>query len=595
MTVTEKLERLREWMEGAGVEAFIVPSNDPHFSEYVSPHWGCRAWLSGFDGSAATVVVTRAGKAALWTDSRYFLQAETQLKDTGIELQKQGLPDTPTIVEWLQANLQLQDKIGLDGKLISHTGYETLWKELGAVQLESITTGDPFEEIWPDRPALPQAKAFALDESYTGETVAGKLDRIRDQTEGIRLVAVLDEIAWTLNIRGADIQYNPLVVSYLAIEPERAILFVDQLKFETTDQQKLTREGVEFQPYESLDEYLTTLQEKVVTINPGSLNEYHHQLLLTSGAEIRPEVTPYGSLITRFKSIKNQTEIEGFRKAMEWDGVALVRFQIWLENQLTTGGNLTELEVGRKLCEFREANRKNGFRGESFGTITGYGEHGAIVHYSVTDQTDIPIGTDSLLLIDSGGQYLFGTTDITRTYHFGIPTEEQINHYTAVLRGMIDLSAARFPRGTRGAQLDVLARKYLWQNQLNYLHGTGHGIGHYLCVHEGPQSIRMNENPVVLQPGMIQSCEPGVYLAGQYGIRIENALLAKDGPKDFMEFETLTLCPISLLGRPSYFAEMLDKDQKAWLNQYHEQVYNRLKPYLEAEEAEWLTGKCKPI
>lgn len=592
--VRNRLEKLRRWMTAEGVEAFIVPSNDPHFSEYVAPHWACRAWISGFDGSAGTVVVTRT-QAALWTDSRYFLQAEAQLDGSGIELQRMGLAGTPGMTEWLAAQPDVR-RIGVDSRLFSHTAFLRLADEAAAGGMTLVGCSDPFDTIWEGRPDIPAEPATILEERYSGESTRSKLQRIRalgggKPEEAVRLVAVLDEIAWTLNIRGTDIEYNPLIISYLAVEPERTLLFTEPARFGSREREQLVAEGVEVRAYEAFGDYLATLANRPVVIHPDELDQAHYAALETAGARIEEETTPYSS-IALLKAVKNPTEIDGFRQAMEVDGVALVRFERWLEQTVEAGGRPTEREIADRLHAFRAADPD--FRGESFETIAGYGPHGAIVHYTVSEESDRPVATDSFLLIDSGGQYPFGTTDITRTYHFGEPTEEQRRDYTAVLRGMIDLSAAQFPTGTRGAQLDVLARRHLWRAGQNYLHGTGHGVGHYLCVHEGPQSIRMNENPVTLQPGMVQSCEPGLYLTGKHGIRIENlTLVTEEGcPSGFQRFEPLTLYPISLRAVDT---AVLDTDQRDWLNRYHTMVYERLAPRLTSEERDWLQEKTRPI
>lgn len=592
--IRSRLEKLREWMAAEGVEAFIVPSNDPHFSEYVAPHWACRAWISGFDGSAGTVVVTRKG-AALWTDSRYFLQAEAQLDGSGIELQRMGLVGTPEVMEWLAAQSDVR-RIGIDGRLFSHRAFLRLADEAAERGMTLVDCSDPFDTIWDGRPDIPAEPATILEERYSGESTRSKLQRIRALGDGkpeeaVRLVAVLDEIAWTLNIRGTDIEYNPLVISYLSVEPERALLFTAPERFGPREREQLAAEGVEVRAYEAFDAYLATLANRPVVVHPEGLDQFHYAALEAAGARIEEETTPYSSTAL-LKAVKNPTEIDGFRRAMEVDGAALVRFERWLEQTVEAGGRPTEREITDRLHAFRTADPD--FRGESFETIAGYGSHGAIVHYAVSEESDRAIGTDSFLLIDSGGQYPFGTTDITRTYHFSTPTEEQQRDYTAVLRGMIDLSAAQFPVGTRGAQLDVLARRYLWKAGQNYLHGTGHGVGHCLCVHEGPQSIRMNENPVTLQPGMVQSCEPGLYLTGRHGIRIENlTLVTEEGyPTGFLRFEPLTLCPISLRAVET---AALDADQRDWLNRYHTMVYERLSPRLTPEERAWLAEKTRPI
>lgn len=591
MTIPERLNALREWMLERNIQAFIVPSNDPHFSEYVAPHWGCRAWISGFDGSAGTVVVT-TDRVALWTDSRYFLQAESQLDGTGIELQRMGLPGTPSIPEWLHSGGI--ERVGVDGCLFSKAAYDILKSDLQPFGTDLFLTDDPFASIWPDRPALPKEPAMLLQQIYTGESVKEKLQRIRayQPVGSTKIVAVLDEIAWALNIRGRDIEYNPLVIGYLAIDSDKAILFADAAKFTPNDREQLFRDsGVQINPYDTFTDYLATLSGKTVIVNPNGLDIHHWMVLESAKADIRTENTPFG-LISEFKAVKNEVEIQGFRRAMETDGAALVRFEMWLERTVMAGGRPTELEIAAKLHHFRSAG--DDFQGESFETISGYGAHGAIVHYNATKESDISVVTDNFLLIDSGGQYLCGTTDITRTYFFGQPTVEQKRDYTAVLKGMIDLSAAHFPAGTRGAQLDVLARRYLWNMGQNYLHGTGHGIGHFLCVHEGPQSIRMNENPVTLQPGMVQSCEPGLYLTGKYGIRIENltTVTTEGCPEGFLRFETLTLCPISLTALD---IDALERPQREWLNSYHATVYERLAPLLEPDEQRWLREKTQPV
>lgn len=592
--VRNRLEKLQRWMAAEGIEAFIVPSNDPHFSEYVASHWACRAWISGFDGSAGTVVVTRT-QAALWTDSRYFLQAEAQLDGSGIELQRMGLAGTPGMTEWLAAQPDVR-RIGVDSRLFSHTAFLRLADEAAERGMTLVGCSDPFDTIWEGRPDIPAEPATILEERYSGESTRSKLQRIRaldggKPEEAVRLVAVLDEIAWTLNVRGTDIEYNPLVISYLAVEPERALLFSEPERFGSREREHLAAEGVEVRAYEAFGDYLATLANRPVVIHPEGLDQCHYAALKAAGARIEEETTPYSS-IALLKAVKNPTEIDGFRQAMEVDGVALVRFERWLEQTVEAGGRPTEREIADQLHAFRAADPD--FRGESFETIAGYGPHGAIVHYTVSEESDRPIDTDSFLLIDSGGQYPFGTTDITRTYHFGEPTKEQRRDYTAVLQGMIDLSAAQFPTGTRGAQLDVLARRHLWRAGQNYLHGTGHGVGHCLCVHEGPQSIRMNENPVTLQPGMVQSCEPGLYLTGKHGIRIENlTLVTEEGcPSGFQRFEPLTLCPVSLRAIDT---AVLDTDQRDWLNRYHTMVYERLAPRLTSEERDWLQEKTRPI
>lgn len=582
--IKNRLSALRKWMQSNDIEAFIIPSNDSHFSEYVAPHWGCRSWISGFDGSAGTVVVT-TDASALWTDSRYFLQAESQLSGSGIALQKMGLPDTPTIGQWLKATLPDNSTVGVDGKLFSVNGFASMAASLKPLRL--IATADPFIEIWADRPTLPTAPAFRLAEKYTGESHLSKIERLRATYDsGTLLVSVLDDIAWLLNIRGADIAYNPLVVAYLAIEPDAVKLFVGKGKISDI-------EGVTIENYDGFDEYLTSLSGRDVICNPDRFDRFHYNILQRSGAILHDESCAVGQ-INMMKSVKNEAEIEGFRHAMVTDGVALTRFMIWLEETLRSRGGVSEWEAMCRLTEFRAAGEE--FVGESFTTIMGYKSNGAIVHYTASAESSAEIRADGFLLIDSGGQYLCGTTDITRTMHLSSPTPAERRDYTNVLRGMIDLSSVTFPAGTRGTQLDILARRYMLADCTNFLHGTGHGVGSFLCVHEGPQSIRMNENPITLLSGMVQSNEPAVYRTGEYGIRTENMMLCRDYKQSdfgrFMNFETLTLFPIDTVAIDT---EAMDKAQIQWLNTYHKEVYDRLSPHLSPKEKTWLKCKTQPI
>lgn len=581
MTITERLQALRLWMKRRNLEAFIIPSNDPHFSEYVAPYWGCRGWISGFTGSAGTVIVTHSS-AAMWTDSRYFLQAQEQLSGSGIELQKIGVPETPGMTQWLKS--AGCTKVGIDGMLISKNGFDN---DFGEIEIRA--TDDPFVEIWSDRPIFPSRSAMVLSENYAGESIQSKVGRIRDQIDGTLLVTALDDIAWTLNIRGQDVDYNPLVVSYMAIEPDGVKLFVDSSKFTEKDIKSLIDSGVEIVDYNNWEAYLALLgmRGEKVMVSPSRIDVQSWNTLIDAGASIVSENKAHGT-ISALKAIKNEVEIEGFRLAAREDGVATVRFQMWLE--AVGSGSVTEIDVANKLLELRMKSPRA--IGESFATIAGYGAHGAVVHYQANQATNAVIGDDNILLVDSGGQYLCGTTDITRVYHLGIPTDAHKRDYTNVLMGLIELSSAIFPVATRGTQLDVLARQFLWADSSNYMHGTGHGIGHFLCVHEGPQSIRMNENPVTLASGMIQSCEPAVYRASNHGVRIENMILARHHSPGYLCFETLTLAPIAL---HLIEVERLTTKQIKWLNDYHSSVYKSLSELLDPRERQWLAEKTSPI
>lgn len=585
-----RLAPVRAYLARHRLEALVVPSNDPHFSEYVADHWAARAWASGFTGSAGTLAVTR-DRAALWTDSRYFLQAGSQLAGSGIELQKDGLPETPTLAEWLRTHLNEGAAVGVDGLLYSAESFAALEAALGTIVLKAVP--DPFAEINPDRPPLPSAPAFLWEDTYSGEPASRKLDRLRE-AGGLKpgrawLLTSLDEIAWLLNLRGADIPYNPLVIAYAAVEHDRVLLFADRDKFSEPDRERLARQGIEFRPYASFGAYLPQVRE--ARLRPSRFGVAHYRTLQAQGSRILADAE---GTVARLKAVKNPVEREGFRQAMLWDGAALVRFEMWLEDKVASETGVTELEAARKLAELRSASPL--YRGESFAPIAGYADHGAIVHYAVTEASSRKIGRDSFLLVDSGGQYLCGTTDVTRTYHFGEPGPRERADYTAVLRGLIDLSAAVFPQGTRGTQLDVLARRPLWEQRANYLHGTGHGVGCFLNVHEGPQSIRMNENPVPFAEGMTTSNEPGLYREGLYGIRIENLLLCRSagaaGFGDFLEFETLTLCPVQTRALDTF---RLSEAQRAWLNAYHATVRERLSPWLDERERTWLRDRTRPV
>ncbi|MDR2126586.1 MAG: aminopeptidase P family protein [Prevotellaceae bacterium] len=590
----ENIEKLRAHMRQTNTDAFIIPSNDPHFSEYVADYWKCREWISGFTGSAATVAVT-AEKAALWTDSRYFIQAEQQLAGSGIELKKTGLDDSETITEWLHKHLNASATVGIDEKLISIAEYEDLQNSLLPLQLVPVT--DPFATIWTNRPAMPEKKVFLLNSKFSGQFTSQKVqditNAIGDTKDKIYIISALDEIAWLFNLRGSDIDYNPTAIAYAIIDFPKLHLFINMSKISSACKNSLAANNTvlhEYNDFTTFPKYID--YNKTAIINPRKTSVYVHNILKKHNLKTEIEANPNG-VITSLKAIKNKTETGGFRRAMIADGIALVRFWIWLE-QNTGQTKITELDVSAKLHEIRTKNKL--FKGESFETIAAYAEHGAIVHYEPTQESNIEIKPEGFLLIDSGGQYLYGTTDITRTLHLGTPSAAEKRNYTLVLKGNLALSMAKFPKGTRGTQLDMLARQPLCADGKNYRHGTGHGVGHFLNVHEGPQSIRMNENPVTLEDGMITSNEPGIYIAGKYGIRIENLILCKPYKTtefgEFMQFEVLSLAPID---KKAINKKLMTKDEINSLNSYHEKVYRKLSPYLNEEEKQWLQKKTRKI
>lgn len=582
--IKNRIHALRMTFNSNYIKAFIIPSTDPHLSEYVAPHWMSREWISGFTGSAGTVVVTM-DKAGLWTDSRYFLQAAQQLEGSGITLYKEMLPETPSITEFLHENLKPGESVSIDGKMFSVQQVEQMKEELMAYNLQVDIFGDPLKKIWKDRPAIPDAPAFVYDIKYAGKSCKEKVAAIREELKKKGVYALflsaLDEIAWTLNLRGSDVHCNPVVVSYLLITQDEVVYFILPEKVTPEVKAYLQEQEVGLKGYDEVESFLTAFNGKNILIDLKKTNYAIY-------SSIHPECTIVrgDSPVALLKAIRNGQEIAGIHAAMQRDGVALVKFLKWLEEAVPSGKE-TELSVDKKLHEFRAEQAL--YMGESFDTIAGYKEHGAIVHYSATPESNATLRPEGFLLLDSGAQYLDGTTDITRTIALGELTEEEKIDYTLILKGHIALAMAKFPAGTRGAQLDVLARMPIWNRGMNFLHGTGHGVGHFLSVHEGPQSIRMNENPVVLQPGMVTSNEPGVYKAGSHGIRTENlTLVCKDKEGmfgDYLKFETITLCPICKKG---ILKELLTEDEIEWLNEYHQTVYEKLSPNLNAEEKVWL-------
>ena len=592
MTINERIQALRTEMQRENLAAYIFTSTDPHNGEYVPDHWKGREWISGFNGSAGTAVVTM-NAAALWTDSRYFLAAEEQLSGTEFQLMKLKIPGTPTIPEWL--GQQLRDsrskEVAADGMTNSAAFIEGLIHDLrkeGGLTLR--TNYDPLRFIWPDRPKIPMNPVEIHPLKYAGEDTVSKLRRIREalrrqHADGM-LVSALDDIAWTLNLRGTDVHCNPVFVSYLLISQSKTTLFINKEKLPVDVQAYLHDCGVDVDDYQNVSRGLHDYFEYNILLDP---NETSYSLLKAVQREIVRDSSPIASM----KTIKNPTEIEGFRRAMIKDGVAMVKFMRWLQPAVEAGGQ-SEISLDQKLTALRA--EQEGFRDISFDTICGYEHHGAIIHYEATPETDIPVEPHGLLLLDSGAQYLDGTTDITRTIALGPITEEQRHIYTLVLRGHIQLSRCIFPRGAAGTQMDVLARQYMWREGINYLHGTGHGVGQYLSVHEGPHQFRMEWKPAPFVEGMTVTDEPGIYLPGRFGVRIENTLLVvpymegEFGP--FLQFDPLTLCPIDLT--PIVREEMLP-EEISWLNAYHQRVYDTLSPYLDDDHRAWLRNACRPL
>lgn len=590
--INQRLESLREVMRREHLSAFIFPSTDAHQSEYVADHWQGRTWISGFNGSAGTAVVTMES-AALWTDSRYFLAAEEQLKGTEFQLMKLKIEGTPTISEWLAQELQGENaEVGLDGMVNSY--HETMGliadlRKSGGITVR--TNFDPLGLIWTDRPAIPANPVEIQPMEFAGESVASKISRIRTalrqrHADGM-LISALDDIAWTLNLRGTDVHCVPVFVSYLLISSQQVSLYVDSAKINDEVKAYLTENGISLYPYNKVAEGLERYSEYNILLDGDETSCFLWKTVKCQ------EIIAGKSPIPAMKAQKNDREIAGFRQAMLRDGVAMVKFLRWLKPAVEAGGQ-TEISIDRKLTSLRAEQHL--FRDISFDTIAGYQAHGAIVHYEATPETDVALKPEGLILIDSGAQYQDGTTDITRTIALGPVTEEMKHVYTLVLKGHIQLELAKFPDGASGTQLDALARECMWREGYNYLHGTGHGVGSYLSVHEGPHQIRMEWKPTPLRAGMTVTDEPGLYLSGKFGVRIENTLLIKDYQTTefgkFLQMESLTLCPIDLT--PVDFS-MLQPEEIEWLDIYHRDVFEKLSPYLEGEDLEWLREATRPV
>ncbi|MBS7283811.1 MAG: aminopeptidase P family protein [Segatella copri] len=591
--INQRLESLREVMKREHLAAFIFPSTDAHQSEYVADHWMGRAWISGFDGSAGTAVVTMHS-AALWTDSRYFLAAEEQLKGTEFQLMKLKIPGTLSIAEWLGKELQDVDspEVGLDGWVNSYSSTSGLIADLRKAGGITVRTNfDPLEEIWKDRPSIPLKPVEIQPMEFAGEDVSSKIKRIRQalraqHADGM-LVSALDDIAWTLNLRGTDVHCVPVFVSYLLIASDKVSLFVDEAKVSSEIRAYLESNGVSIYKYNKVEEGLKAYSEYNILLDGNETSYYLWKAVRCQ------EIVQASSPIPAMKAVKNEAEIAGYRSAMLKDGVAMVKFLKWLLPAVEAGGE-TEISIDKKLTALRAEQKL--FRDISFDTIAGYQAHGAIVHYEATPETDIPLKPEGLLLLDSGAQYQDGTTDITRTIALGPITEEMKHIYTLVLKAHIQLELAKFPDGASGTQLDALGRECMWREGFNFLHGTGHGVGSYLSVHEGPHQIRMEYMPTPLRAGMTLTDEPGLYLAGKFGVRIENTVLLSDYMKTefgkFLQIEPLTLCPIDTA---PIDLTMLMPEELAWLNEYHAKVYAELAPYLDEEEKKWLENATKTI
>lgn len=593
--INQRLEKLREVMRREHLSAFIFPSTDAHQSEYVADHWQGRAWISGFNGSAGTAVVTMRS-AALWTDSRYFIAAEEQLRDTEFQLMKLKVEGTPTISDWIASELSQNEdecrEVGLDGMVNSYNDTMALISDLRKAGGITVRTNfDPLEQIWMNRPAIPENPVEIQSLNFAGETVDDKIQRIRKalrehHADGI-LVSALDDIAWTLNLRGTDVHCNPVFVSYLLISSDQVSLFVNPKKISSEVKAYLDEHGISLFDYNQVEEGLESYADYNILLDGDETS-----FCLWKSVKCQ-EIIAAKSPIPVMKAVKNATEIEGYHRAMLRDGVAMVKFLKWLKPAVEAGGQ-TEMSIDKKLTSLRA--EQNLFRDISFDTIAGYQAHGAIVHYEATPETDAPLLPKGLILIDSGAQYQDGTTDVTRTIALGPVTEEMKHVYTLVLKGHIQLELAKFPDGASGTQIDALSRECMWREGYNFLHGTGHGVGSYLNVHEGPHQIRMEWKPTPLRAGMTVTDEPGLYLKGKFGVRIENTLLIKDFVETtfgkFLQMESLTLCPIDTA---PIDVDMLLLEEVEWLNAYHREVFEKLSPYLEDEEVGWLAEATKPL
>ena len=590
MNIKERIEALRNQMSERDIAAYIIPSSDPHQSEYVAQHYTARTYITGFTGSAGTAIIT-LDDAILWTDGRYFIQAESELKDTGVSLFKMGEPEVPTVEEFLKGSLPVGAKIGFDGKVISQEYFINLKKALESKEYSFEVNEDLIDKIWEDRPERPCSQVILHEVKYAGVSREEKLAKVTAEMKKMGanyyVISGLDDIAWLLNIRGRDVKCNPLTMAYVLISEYRYYLFIDDRKVDSEVRMELKKANVEIMPYDSIGEFLKDIKTGTILLDAAKNSTWIY-------SSINIKVVEAMDITTRFKAIKNDIEIENVRKAMVRDGVAMVKFISWIKKTIKTR-NITEIEASDKIYEIRSAGEN--FYDLSFGSISAYRGNASMPHYSATKENQATIKAESLYLLDSGAQYLDGTTDITRTLAMGKLTQEEKTDFTLVLRGMIDLTMQRFLYGTTGSNLDIIARIPLWNAGMDYKHGTGHGVGFFLNVHEGPHRIAMVPNTIKLEKGMVMSNEPGVYKSGKHGIRIENLVVVKEDENteyggQFMKFETLTVCPIDL---EAIDVSLLTLEEKIWLNNYHKTVFEKLSTYLEGEELEYLKQATEAI
>ncbi|MBN1063409.1 aminopeptidase P family protein [Clostridium botulinum] len=591
MRTFEKIEKLREIMKKENIDYYVVPSGDFHQSEYVAEHFKSRAYITGFTGSAGTALIGRE-KGILWTDGRYFIQAEQQLKDSGIELYKMRIPGWPTLHEWLMENMKSGETVSFDGRLFSANEYKEFKKIKDKKDINIVMNKDLIEEIWNDKPELPKEKAFLHDIKYCGKSAKEKIEEVRVEMKKMGaqsyIISSLDDIAWLYNIRGNDVKDTPVVLAYAIVNEEKATLYIDKNKLSNEDQIKLNNEGIKIDEYNNIFEDVKDIKNSVI-LDPNKVSGYIYTLI-NENVKVIEEL----NITTKLKAIKNSIEIENLKRCQIKDGVAMVRFLKWLKENVGKE-NITEVTVADKLLEFR--SKGDLFVEESFGTIAGYKDHAAMMHYSATDESAYELKQEGILLVDSGGQYLDGTTDITRSFILGKLTDEEKKDFTLVLKSHINLMKAKFLKGTTGSNLDVLARTILWDEGMDYKCGTGHGVGFFLSVHEGPQSIRPVPNTVVLEPGMILTNEPGVYKEGKHGIRTENVMLVTndietDEGGEFYKFEVMSYCPMDIEGIDE---SLLTEAERKWLNTYHAETYAKLSPYLNDEEKNFLKNSTREI
>ncbi|WP_061307286.1 aminopeptidase P family protein [Clostridium botulinum] len=591
MRTFEKIEKLREIMKKENIDYYVVPSGDFHQSEYVAEHFKSRAYITGFTGSAGTALIGRE-KGILWTDGRYFIQAEQQLKDSGIELYKMRIPGWPTLHEWLMENMKSGETVSFDGRLFSANEYKEFKKIKDKKDINIVMNKDLIEEIWNDKPELPKEKAFLHDIKYCGKSAKEKIEEVRVEMKKMGaqsyIISSLDDIAWLYNIRGNDVKDTPVVLAYAIVNEEKATLYIDKNKLSNEDQIKLNNEGIKIDEYNNIFEEVKDIKNSVI-LDPNKVSGYIYTLI-NENVKVIEEL----NITTKLKAIKNSIEIENLKRCQIKDGVAMVRFLKWLKENVGKE-NITEVTVADKLLEFR--SKGDLFVEESFGTIAGYKDHAAMMHYSATDESAYELKQEGILLVDSGGQYLDGTTDITRSFILGKLTDEEKKDFTLVLKSHINLMKAKFLKGTTGSNLDVLARTILWDEGMDYKCGTGHGVGFFLSVHEGPQSIRPVPNTVVLEPGMILTNEPGVYKEGKHGIRTENVMLVTNDIEtaeggEFYKFEVMSYCPMDIEGIDE---SLLTEAERKWLNTYHAETYAKLSPYLNDEEKNFLKNSTREI